>query len=355
LQTVNRASSTQRAAPPDISDVIRSHRAFISRILLRAGVARRDLPDAEQEVFLVVQRRLVEFEGRARITTWLCRIALYVASDYRRRAYNRREALDDRSHETRAGSLDACQVLEQQETFRSLLAALDRLTDDKRDTFLLYELEELSMAEIAKRADIPLKTAFSRLYAARRELRAWLQKDGVILGIAPLLWPRRSWQLWIEAARWQARAPLLASTAAAALCGLLALVQSDRLRPPPLQSASPPPIAASAWPAPAATTLPDGAAPPELPTARPAPMRTVPNRRLDKSNARAIAPRELTPTPLAAQSAELELQVYRSGALDVLAPRVLPFGFDEVTPRRPAGIQLRGPLDAVEGVEQALR
>ncbi len=55
------------------------------------GVAEADIEDVCQEVFITVHRKLSEFEGRSALRTWLYGISLRVASDYRRRAYVRRE------------------------------------------------------------------------------------------------------------------------------------------------------------------------------------------------------------------------------------------------------------------------
>ena len=53
--------------------------------------------------------------------------------------------------------------------------ALDTLDDDKRATFVLYEIEELSMAEVAEALGCPLQTAYSRLHAARKIVEAAVQ------------------------------------------------------------------------------------------------------------------------------------------------------------------------------------
>ena len=58
----------------------------------------------------------------------------------------------------------------------SLLAALD---EDKRQVFVLYELEELSMREVAEVMGCPLQTAYGRLYAARRDLQRIAAERGV--------------------------------------------------------------------------------------------------------------------------------------------------------------------------------
>ncbi|HEU5074208.1 MAG TPA: sigma factor-like helix-turn-helix DNA-binding protein, partial [Polyangiaceae bacterium] len=59
------------------------------------------------------------------------------------------------------------------ELLSSLLAGL---TDVKREVFILAELEEMSVPEIAAALDIPLNTAYSRLRHARQEFEAALAR-----------------------------------------------------------------------------------------------------------------------------------------------------------------------------------
>lgn len=109
----------------DFDEIVRTQRARVSRALLRFGVATRDLADAEQDVFLVVHRRLHEFEGRASIGTWVYRIAMNVASDHRRRAHHRRELLCEQ-RVMQAPSQSAC-VVEQRQTRARIADAVDAL------------------------------------------------------------------------------------------------------------------------------------------------------------------------------------------------------------------------------------
>src|SRR3954469_17470883 len=80
-----------RFCPPPFQEVFVQHGRFVWRTLRYLGVAEADLEDVCQEVFLVVHRRLPEFEGRSSIRTWVYGIALRVASDYRKRARVYRE------------------------------------------------------------------------------------------------------------------------------------------------------------------------------------------------------------------------------------------------------------------------
>jgi RNA polymerase sigma-70 factor (ECF subfamily) len=162
-----------RAAPAgegSFREIFREHAPFVWRVLRRLGVGEADVEDVAQEVFLVVHRRLAEFEGRSKLRTWIYGIAVRVASDHRRRAHVRRELATDRPPE-RAGSAPQPKELEQRQARALLDAALARLDEDKRAVFVLFEIEEVAMKEIAEAVGCPLQTAYSRLHAARRELK----------------------------------------------------------------------------------------------------------------------------------------------------------------------------------------
>lgn len=154
----------------DFPALVREHGAGIWRALRRLGVRDADVPDLAQEVFVVFHRKAHEFEGRSDVRTYLYGIALRVASDYRKSAYVRHE---QRGHEVpeRSGSAPELKELERKERLRLLDRALGTLDEKKREVLVLFEIEEVSMKEIAMLLDCPEKTAYGRLYAAREELR----------------------------------------------------------------------------------------------------------------------------------------------------------------------------------------
>ena len=133
------------------------------------GVAPGDLHDQSQEVFVAVFQGLAGFGGRSSLRTWLYGLCRRVASNYRRRAYIRRERSVPELPEQ---SLPAHQEaeLERNQGSMALERLLGNLDAEKREVFVLYELEELSMKEVAEVCDCPLQTAYSRLRAARRLL-----------------------------------------------------------------------------------------------------------------------------------------------------------------------------------------
>jgi RNA polymerase sigma-70 factor, ECF subfamily len=152
-----------------VREVFDEHARYIWRTFRHLGMPEADVPDLCQEVFVVVHRKLSDFEGRSSLKTWLYGICVRVASDHRRRAHvrNERAQADPAEHLAAAGELrpDA-----RAETRAELQALLDTLDEDKRTVLVLYELEGLTMKEVADVVGCPLQTAYSRLHAARERV-----------------------------------------------------------------------------------------------------------------------------------------------------------------------------------------
>jgi len=145
--------------------------AFVWRSLRRLGVPAAATDDATQEVFLVASKRLGEIEtGRER--SFLFATALRVASNARR-AFARRDARHDDALDRVVDPAPSPEQLADRARARELLdrvlAALDL---DLRAVFVLHELEEMSMADIAVTLELAPGTVASRLRRAREEFRA---------------------------------------------------------------------------------------------------------------------------------------------------------------------------------------
>jgi len=164
------ASVTARAPVYSFTEIFREHARYLWRALLGLGVRPSDVDDVCQEVFLVVYRRLPEFEGAA-MRSWLYAICLRVASEYRRSARVRREVSVDQVPETDAPPPQVDAVVTR-ELGAQLLSSLERLDDEKREAFVLYEIQELTLREVADALGCPLQTAYSRLQAARSVVRS---------------------------------------------------------------------------------------------------------------------------------------------------------------------------------------
>jgi RNA polymerase sigma-70 factor, ECF subfamily len=153
---------------PEFDEIFVQHSPYVWRVLARLGVQSRDVPDACQEAFLVVHRRLGDFDpARGTLRSWVYGICARVASEYRRRHPNRRETSD--------AALAHVGVVQQQEdeleaarAWRRLSSILDAMDAPKREVFVLYELEALPISEVAMSLGCPVQTAYARLHAARR-------------------------------------------------------------------------------------------------------------------------------------------------------------------------------------------
>lgn len=167
-----RPRSLQAGGPPlSFEDVYDEHAETVWRGLRRLGVPEAAVDDAMQDVFVVVHRRLGEFEGRSSVRTWLFGIALGVARNYRRSARRRAPegalaaevdedlpAPDSGGPEGHARSAEAVRVL---------YSLLDELDEDKRTVFVLSDLEEMTAPEIAAALSLNLNTVYARIRAAR--------------------------------------------------------------------------------------------------------------------------------------------------------------------------------------------
>jgi len=154
--------------PPklDFAQVFAESSPFVWRVLGRLGVARADVADVVQEVFITVLRRLDDYDGRAPLRAWIYGICTRTAADYRKRAHRRHELVAEVPEIAEpAAQPRELELARARARLHGVLAELDA---GKREVFVLYELEELPMGEVAKIVDCPLQTAYSRLHAARK-------------------------------------------------------------------------------------------------------------------------------------------------------------------------------------------
>jgi RNA polymerase sigma-70 factor, ECF subfamily len=151
------------------------HAAAVGRTLRYLGVPESDLRDAAQDVFVVVDRRYDEFEGRARLGTWIRQICVRVAYAHRRRLKRRREEVVAQPPETGVDA-DQHSGIELREQRALLTRLLDALEDDHRNIIVLHEIERLPMREVAEVVGCPLQTAYSRRKVGLDRLREELDR-----------------------------------------------------------------------------------------------------------------------------------------------------------------------------------
>lgn len=145
---------------------------FVWRNLRRLGVPESSLRDAAQEVFMVVYRRIGEFVPRGSLRSWIYSILRRVALTQRRKLcrLNSDEARDtDSLADPTLCSPEANAA--QGQALRLMLKLLDGLDDDKRDALVIVDIEGMSVPEACVALDVNPNTLYSRLRAARHEMR----------------------------------------------------------------------------------------------------------------------------------------------------------------------------------------
>jgi RNA polymerase sigma-70 factor (ECF subfamily) len=145
--------------------LVSDHLAFVWRTLRRFGVPPAEVDDAAQRVFLIASERLPSIKlGSER--SFLTGVALRVAS-HARRANHRRDAAHQRFYEYQSVALTPDALMQRTEARDLLDCVLNRMPDELRSVFVLFELEELTIDEIAELLSLPRGTVATRLRRAR--------------------------------------------------------------------------------------------------------------------------------------------------------------------------------------------
>ena len=161
--------------PPDFLSIYRSEFPYVWKTLRRLGAPAQDLEDLAHDLFVVVHRHLNDFDPDRPLRPWLFGIAVRVVSDFRRSPRSAREILGETA-EPVDGAPSPHERLEGTEARAVLMKALDGLDLDRRAVFVMHELDEIPVPEIASTLAIPLNTAYSRLRLARVDVSAAIQR-----------------------------------------------------------------------------------------------------------------------------------------------------------------------------------
>lgn len=197
------ADLIQRAASGDsdaFGDLVHPHLALFHNGIQRILGNTADSQDALQDALMSIHRDLPRFEGRSRFSSWGYKICMNAALMVRRsrvriQDMERPESLalgpfDDRGHHVETDRLPEWQVeaqahdlVERQEMRECLLRALDELPDSHRIVFVLKDLEDWEMDDIARHLQVAPGTVRQRLHRARVLLQARLKTH--VLGGRP--------------------------------------------------------------------------------------------------------------------------------------------------------------------------
>ena len=153
---------------------------FVYRNARRLGVPPGAADDVVQEVFVVLHRRLAEYDGRATLQGWVYGILANAVRDYRR-AFRRKQApLVAIEGDDQLGLASSSASPEQRTQLKRdlelLLQLLDDLPEAQRELIVLADLEQLTVPEICQCIGGNSHTVYSRLRVARENLKAKLAR-----------------------------------------------------------------------------------------------------------------------------------------------------------------------------------
>jgi len=180
VPTAGAIGRVSRKEPLDFATLYDTWYEHVCRWLLALGASSADNEDLAQDVFLVVRRRLGDFDGR-NVAGWLYRIASRQVWQHRRRRWvqrvlGQRPAVDiEELPDARPSAATSLETKEKRLLLERLVA---QMTEKRRVVFMLFEVEGYTGEEIADMLDVPINTVWTRLHHARKDFYLLLaQRD----------------------------------------------------------------------------------------------------------------------------------------------------------------------------------
>ena len=171
----------QRGDERAFSLIVRAYEQPVYNYVLRLVGERSLAEDLTQEVFLRVYQGLSTFSDRSLFTTWLFQVTKNRVLDELRALERRPRAVAALEDIPPLEVVDA--PAERAETIDAVWRAVENLNPDLKIALLLRDVVGLSYTEIAETLEITLATVKWRIYKAREEVQAALQREGVVVPI----------------------------------------------------------------------------------------------------------------------------------------------------------------------------
>ena len=151
------------------------HQRMVHSLTYRMTGSLADAEDLAQESFVRAWRHLDTFQGDAKFSTWLCRIAMNACLNWRQRESRRSEVHETWASDAFAEGPDEGARSASGELNQRVQAALNRLPTKQRAAIVLTVYEELNHAEAARALGCTEATISWRVFAARNKLKRWLK------------------------------------------------------------------------------------------------------------------------------------------------------------------------------------
>jgi RNA polymerase sigma-70 factor (ECF subfamily) len=165
-------------------ELVKRHERQMFRIAYSLLHNREDAEDAVQGAFLKAFQKLIQFQAKAKFSTWLGRITLNEALTKMRRDPVRRSSIGHEGQdEARSLPKEIAdwapnpEMLYTVKELRNILETnLRRLNPNLRTVFLLHDVNGLSLEDTAETLGLTVSAVKTRSWRARLQLREWLQR-----------------------------------------------------------------------------------------------------------------------------------------------------------------------------------
>ena len=158
--------------------LVETYETSVYRLALRMCGNAHDAEEVAQEAFVAAWKGLPAFRGESKFSSWLYQLTTNAAIDFLRREKRHRAVTPIDDEPEPAAPDTPQQVLEEQEVSRALQQALDALSPEHREIFLLRQMRQLSYEEIGRLLGLEPGTVKSRLSRAKKQLRQILTQKG---------------------------------------------------------------------------------------------------------------------------------------------------------------------------------
>jgi RNA polymerase sigma-70 factor, ECF subfamily len=171
-------SQSRNGDPAAFESLIRAHQPMIHSLTFRMTGSLADAEDLAQETFIRAYQQLGAYQGRAKFSSWLYRIAINACLNWRQREARRNQLHASWAESTAAQPPATDPPPDENEPGQRAQAAMLRLPSKQRAAIVLTVYEGLNHAEAARALGCTEATVSWRVFTARRKLRHWLTPGG---------------------------------------------------------------------------------------------------------------------------------------------------------------------------------
>lgn len=154
----------------NFSELIKQNKQNVRNIIKK--ITNEQNEDIEQEVYIKIWQNQSKYEEKGKLKGWIGTIAKNLAKDYLKSSYvkNTTIAEEEKLNEIKDKKQTPELTLIQNERQKLIINAINALKPKFKEVVMLYEIEQFSYEQIARKIKTPIGTVKSRLYNAKKEL-----------------------------------------------------------------------------------------------------------------------------------------------------------------------------------------